>query len=215
MILAAGRGSRLAPLTDHTPKPMLPIQGRPLIDWQIQWLIQAGIREFVINLHHLGEQIEAHLGNGEDHGVDIQYSHEVDLLETGGGIKHALPLLGSEPIVLLNGDIWTDFDFRRLPAALPTDSEAHLIVTPTPAWRDEGDFRFRNGRITARGPGHGYCGIAMINPQLVAQDPRAAFSLRDHYFELIKRHALSAQLFSGVWHDIGTLDQYNSLTVQR
>lgn len=214
MILAAGRGSRLAPLTDATPKPMLSVHGKPLIESQIQWLMQAGIREFVINLHHLGEQIEDHLGNGARLGIDIQYSHEVDLLETGGGIKHALPLLGDAPFALLNGDIWTDFDFNQLPSGLPSGTEAHLVVTPTPAWRSQGDFDYQDGRIVDRGSTHVYCGIALLTPQLLARDARSAFSLRDALFELIEQKALSAQLFTGSWLDIGTLDQYKTLTDQ-
>lgn len=211
MILAAGRGTRLAPLTDHTPKPMLPIKGKPLIEWQIRALAQAGISEFVINLHHLGEQIEAYLGAGHDLGVSISYSYEQDLLETGGGVKHALPLLGDAPFAILNGDIWTDFDFASLPNQPDNGAPAQIVLTPTPKWRDKGDFEFANGKVTARGTSYVYCGIAVLRPELLYDQPEGAFSLRDVYFDLINQGNLRANLFAGTWLDIGTVEQYNSL----
>ncbi len=146
MILAAGRGERLRPLTDHTPKPLVAIAGQPLIVHQLRWLAAAGIRDIVINLHHLGEAIADALGDGAKLGVRIHYSREVTLLETGGGIVRALPLLGTGPFVILNGDMWTDYPFARLPTTLATDL-AHLVLTPTPANRSEGDFGFDGDRV--------------------------------------------------------------------
>ena len=119
MILAAGRGERLRPLTEHTPKPLVRVGGTPLIAHQLRWLASAGITEIVVNLHHLGEQIASFCGDGQQFGVAIQYSREEELLETAGGILNALPLLGDEPFVVLNGDVYTDFPFARLPAAPP------------------------------------------------------------------------------------------------
>ena len=212
MILAAGRGTRLAPLTDTTPKPLLPVQGKPLIEWQIMHLRDAGITELVINTYHLGEQIVAALGDGERLGVSIQYSRESELLETAGGIKQALPLLGDAPFVLLNGDIWTDFDFTTLPARPPRHCPAHIVLTATPPWRDAGDFDYDQGYVTQRGSGYVYCGIAILEPDLIAARPETVFSLRDVFFELIDVHALSAQTFHGEWLDIGTLEQYRSIS---
>ncbi len=210
MILAAGRGTRLAPLTDGTPKPLLPLAGRPLIEWQVQALAAAGIRELVINLHHLGEQIADHLGDGSRFGLMIQYSRETALLETGGGIVNALPLLGDETFWLLNGDIYTDFDFATLPTRLAPGDRAHLVLTPTPAYREAGDFEYAAGRVTARGDAYVYCGIAVIDPELFAGQT-GHFSLRDCYFDNLTRGRVSAQVHGGDWHDIGTLAQYEAL----
>ncbi len=211
MILAAGRGTRLAPLTDRIPKPLLPISGKPLIAWQVEALSAAGVAEVVINLHHLGEQIRAHLGDGRNFGVRIRYSVETALLETGGGIVNALPLLGSETFWLLNGDIYTDFDFRALPSQLENDDQAHLVLTAKPAHREAGDFEFADGRVTGRGDAFVYCGIAALSPALFAGRARDHFSLRDLYFEAIAAGQVAGQVHDGAWHDIGTLAQYEAL----
>ncbi len=213
MILAAGRGERLRPLTDHTPKPMIEVQGRPLLEHQIQWLADAGITELVINLHHLGEQIEQHFGDGSTRGVRIRYSHEQKLLETGGGIVNALPLLGGEPFLILNGDIFTDFPFDHL-APLPAWADIHLVVTPRPAFRDQGDFEVADGRVTARGNGFVYCGIAILRPRIFDGDRAAPFSLRDRFFEAIGNGRLSAQIWNGDWIDIGNQAQLDSVNAR-
>lgn len=211
MILAAGKGTRLAPLTDTTPKPLLELAGKPLIQWQIEALVRAGVDHVVINLHHLGEQISQHLGDGRNLGVDISYSWEPTLLETGGGIVNALPLLGDTPFWLLNGDIWTDFDFSCLPTSPPDDNAAHIVLTPTPASRDRGDFTWRGGKVTARGGDFVYCGIAVIPPALFGDQSATHFSLRDVLFRLIEKGQLSAQIHQGMWHDIGTPTEYERL----
>ena len=208
MILAAGQGRRLAPLTRHTPKPLLPIAGEPLLIRQIRQLRQAGYDEIVINLHHLGEQIETALGDGHSLGVNIRYSHEHTLLDTGGGIVNALPMLGDNPFAILNGDILTDFDFADLPTTLPNDTLGHLIVTGKPANRDQGDFKITHQRIASRGGDWVYCGIAVLDPALFLNAPKGAFSLRDVYFKALAKNQLSAQIHSSHWTDIGDLDQY-------
>mgnify|MGYP001818968138 FL=1 len=210
MILAAGRGERLRPLTDHTPKPMVEVQGQPLLAHQIAWLQRAGIRELVINLHHLGEQIEAKFGTGGEYGVHIRYSREQTLLETGGGIVNALPLLGDAPFRLLNGDIFTDFPFASL-EALPDWADIHLVVTPTPDYRESGDFEFADGRITARGQSYVYCGIAVLRPELFATDRAEPFSLRDRFFAAIEAGTISAQIWDGYWIDIGSQAQLDAV----
>lgn len=202
MILAAGRGERLRPLTDTTPKPMLMVKGRPLLEHQIGWLAAAGIRELVINLHHLGEQIEDYFGDGSAHGMHIHYSREPELLETGGGIAKALPLLGDDPFLVLNGDIFTDFPFDEL-AALPDWADIHLIVTPKPGFRERGDFELEGQRVTARGDSYVYCGIAMLRPAIFENDSAEPFSLREHFFSAIEKQRLSAQIWTGSWIDIG------------
>ena len=148
MILAAGRGERLKPLTERIPKPMIPIGSEPLIVHQLRWLHRAGIRDVVINVHHLGEQIERGLGTGADQGVRIGYSREEDLLDTGGGVKKALPLLGPEPFIVLNGDIWTNFPFRRLGDVSP--QQAYLVLTPTPPHLSRADFRLEGDLVASR-----------------------------------------------------------------
>ena len=210
MILAAGRGERLRPLTDRTPKPMLPVRGRPLLEHQLEWLAAAEIREVVINLHHLGHKIESHLGSGESFGVTIQYSHESEVLETGGGIVNALPLLGSEPFLILNGDVFTDFPLEDL-QGLPAWADFHLLVTPKPVFRDQGDFEVAEGRITARGDRYVYCGIALMRPGLFANIPAAQFSLRDLFFKAIDAGRISAQIWPGYWIDIGNQAQLDSV----
>lgn len=207
MILAAGRGERLRPLTDRTPKVMAPVAGEPLLAHQLRWLTGIGIRDVVINLHHLGQQIVDAFGDGSSYGVEIRYSHEARLLETGGGIVHALPLLGDEPFLLLNGDIYTDFPFSELPRALEPDAIAHLVVTPRPAFRERGDFEVRAGRIVGRGESYVYCGIALLDPAALHGQSPEPFSLRDVYFEAIERRALTAQIWRGYWTDIGTMKQ--------
>jgi len=210
MILAAGRGERLRPLTDTTPKPMLMVRGRPLLEHQIDWLKAAGIRELVINLHHLGEQIEAHLGDGARFGVQIRYSRETELLDTGGGIVNARPQLGSEPFLLLNGDIFTDFPLTDL-ALLPDWADIHLVVTPRPAFRDTGDFEVSEGRITRRGDTYVYCGIALLRPQLLDGFAPVPFSLRERYFDSVRTGRASAQIWRGAWTDIGNREQLDAL----
>lgn len=210
MILAAGRGERLRPLTDHTPKPLLAVRGRPLLEHQIGWLRAAGITEVVINLHHLGGQIEARFGTGEALGVHIRYSREAKLLETGGGIVNALPLLGDEPFLVINGDIFTAFPLTAL-APLPSWADIHLLLTPKPPFRDQGDFECREGRITARGDDYVYCGIAVLRPALFAGRAVAPYSLREDFFAAIGRGAVSAQIWHGQWTDIGNRAELDAI----
>lgn len=214
MILAAGRGSRLAPLTDDIPKPLLEIHGQPLIAHQLRWLKRAGIERVVINLFHLGADIRRELGDGSQFGLTINYSIEPRLLETGGGIAHARKLLGEEPFILLNGDIWTDFDFAGLPRALPPHLTAHLVTTPTPPNRSTGDFEYAHHRLwrpsseTRRR--FVYCGIGVWRASAVGTRT-GSFSLRDVLFEAARQGRLAGQHFNGVWRDIGTLDELISV----
>jgi MurNAc alpha-1-phosphate uridylyltransferase len=210
MILAAGRGERLRPLTDRTPKPLLAIAGLPLIQHQLGWLASAGVHDVVINLHHLGDQIEDRLGDGNQLGVSITYSREDVLLDTGGGIARALPFLGGMPFVILNGDIWTDYPFARLPSSLGDDL-AHLVLTDTPAHRSEGDFGLADNRVTrdCERP-YTYCGIAVLSRALFDGAPAGPFSLRDLLFRAIEHHAVSGELWRGRWIDIGTPDQWET-----
>ena len=212
IILAAGRCARLAPLTDTTPKPLLPIKGQPLIVRQLQQLRAANITHVVINLYHLGDLIERALGNGEKFGMQIAYSHELSLLETGGGIKNALPLLEEEEFIVCNGDIYTDFDFSSLPDTLAPNDTAHLVLAPTPNTRARGDFEYSQGRVTQRGDDFVYCGISIFSQRIFANSPEGAFSSRDLMFEAIEQGQLSAQVHKGQWTDIGTLSDYANVS---
>jgi len=224
MILAAGRGSRLAPLTDDIPKPLLEVHGQPLISHQLRRLKRAGIERVVINLHHLGQDIRQALGDGNRFGLNIQYSAEPELLETGGGIAYAREFLGEAPFVLLNGDIWTDFDFTRLPSSLPANIDAHLVATPTPANRPSGDFELQHHRLwypdSVRRRTFVYCGISLMRARFIDNhvsakhkhgNKPAAFSLRDLLFSAAQKGKLGGQYFNGIWRDIGTLDQLISV----
>ena len=210
MILAAGRGERLQPLTRVTPKPLLVVRGQPLIAHQLNWLREAGIESVVINLHHLGEQIEAFCGNGDRWGLNIRYSHEQTLLETGGGIQNALPLLGGEAFLVVNGDIFTTFTLATL-STLPAWADMHLLLTPRPEFRESGDFEYANGRVTARGDGFVYCGIAILHPGIFREVRQGAFSLRDLMFAAIAAGRGSAQVWDGYWTDIGSRAQLDAV----
>ena len=209
MILAAGRGERLRPLTDHTPKPLIEVGGEPLIVHQLRWLARAGIVDVVVNLHHLGNKIETRVGSGREWGVRVRYSPEATLLETGGGIRQALPLLGDEPFLVLNADIWTDFPFARLIAAPP--SAFHLVLTATPAGRP-GDFDL-DGEYVIRGDARPltYCGISIVSSAIFANAPVGPFSLRDLMFREASARRLTGERFDGMWTDIGTPEQLRKL----
>jgi N-acetyl-alpha-D-muramate 1-phosphate uridylyltransferase len=209
MILAAGRGERLRPLTDRVPKPLLPIAGEPLIAHQLRWLARAGIRDVVINLHHLGDAIAASLGDGAPFGVRIAYSRETTRLETGGGIVKALPLLGTEPFLVLNGDIWTDFPFEHL--QLAHGDLAHLVLVEKPTHRSEGDFGLIGDRVTRTQRSHVYCGISILHPSLLDAAPAGPFSLRDLLFDAADAGRVGGETWSGRWIDIGSPDQLDAV----
>lgn len=208
MILAAGKGTRLAPLTDTTPKPLLPVKGIPLILRIIEKLRLAGVGEVVVNTYHLGNQIEALLGDGAALGVSVTYSREQTLLETGGGIKAALPLLADDTFILCNADIYSDFAVENLPKRLLPEDLAHLVLVPTPPSRKTGDFSYAQGRVAARGGDFVYSGIAMLHRQLFRDSPDGPFSLRDLLFHATAQGRVSAQVHYGLWSDIGTPQDY-------
>lgn len=215
MIFAAGRGERLRPLTDQTPKPLLQVAGKPLIERQVEMLCAGGVTDIVINLHHLGEQIESHLGNGERFGTRLRYSPETEKLETGGGLLHALPLLGDGPIWVLNGDVLLHLPVDAFPRELPPGSDMHMLLTPTPAFRAKGDFEFDGSHVTAWGDDVVYCCFALLEGRRVRQfaDEHAtgpAFSMRELFVELINQGRLTGELYHGPWIDIGSAAQLES-----
>jgi MurNAc alpha-1-phosphate uridylyltransferase len=204
MLLAAGRGERLRPLTDTTPKPLVEVGGRALIEWQLERLLVAGIRDFVVNLAHLGEQVERRLGDGRRYGARIAYSHEPPgALETGGGIRAALPLLGAAPFIVANADVWIEFDFGAL--RLSDDDLGHLVLVPNPPHHPRGDFALREGRIVAdAAAAHTYSGIAICSPALFAARAPGRFPLAPLLRAAADAGRLGGTLFEGCWIDVGT-----------
>ena len=206
MILAAGKGERMRPLTLTRPKPLIEVNGRPLIEHHIQALAAAGITDLVINHAWLGAQLETALGDGSHLGVAIRFSPEGEPLETGGGIFRALPLLGSAPFMLVNGDIRTDFDFATL--ILPAGCLAHLVLADNPLHHPGGDFGLVDGRITLDAPEKfTYSGIAVLHPQLFAARTAGTFKLVDVLRPAIAAGQVSGQRLDGRWVDVGTLER--------
>ena len=205
MILAAGKGERLRPLTLHTPKPLIRVGDKPLIEYHIEALARAGFRELVINHAWLGEQIETYLGDGSRFGVRIVYSAEGEPLETGGGIRKALPLLGEQPFVVVNGDIFTNYDFARL-RDLPVAS-VHLVLVDNPEHHADGDFAWREGKLVAEREGSPrltYSGIAVLHPRLFIDSPEGPFKLAPLLRRAQVEGSASAEHFTGRWIDVGT-----------
>ncbi|MDH4150359.1 MAG: nucleotidyltransferase family protein [Betaproteobacteria bacterium] len=217
MILAAGRGERMRPLTDHTPKALLQIGDRPLIALIIRALAHAGIRDVVINLAHLGERIEATLGDGVALGVRISYSRETVALETAGGIAFALPLLGQEPFIAVNADVYSDYDFSALVAAAcrltPAGPLAHLVLVENPPQHPRGDFGLADGMILAdAGTRHTFSGIGAYHPALFADIPRGSRArLADILIAAMRRRQVTGELYAGRWHDVGTPERLAAL----
>ena len=230
MILAAGYGKRLRPLTDTLPKPMVPVNGKPLIQYHVERLAEAGIRELVINTAWLGEQVEQHLGDGSEFGVSIHWSRELQPLETGGGIYKALPLLGEEPFVLVNGDIWSDYAFTHLSNfVLGAERDAHLVLVPNPEHHPAGDYcldgnaKHGDKGVSPRGDkgdSFTFSGISVINPGLITDfvqsqiqgqvntqrgdEDQPVFPLRDALQRAIDRDRVTGEVFDGYWCDVGT-----------
>ncbi len=206
MILAAGRGERLRPLTDHTPKPLLKAGGISLIEHLIHALVAGGITELVVNTAHLGEQVEQALGDGHHLGAEIAYSAEHEALETGGGIFQALPRLGPDPFLVINGDIATDFPFGQLKTQ-PIDL-AHLILVPNPAHHPNGDFGLEGDRVLDQGePRYTFGGIGVYRPALFEACSPGRFPLAPLLRTAMARGAVSGHLHQGLWMDIGTVER--------
>lgn len=206
MLLAAGKGTRMLPLTETTPKPLLQAGGATLIEHQILKLKAAGFREFVINHAWLGAQIEAALGDGSALGVSIEWSREGEPLETAGGIVRALPLLGDAPFALVNADIWTDYPFAQLKTALGARDLVHLVLVPNPEHHTQGDFNLVSGRLRREPDAqrYTYSGIAVFHPQLFAGMRGGKAPLLPVLQHAIGMARASGELFTGDWIDVGT-----------
>jgi MurNAc alpha-1-phosphate uridylyltransferase len=204
MILAAGRGRRMAPLTDGIPKPLVPVAGKPLIEYHIESLAAAGFREIVINQGYLGEKLPEVLGDGSRWGVNIRWSPESpEPLETGGGIFNALPLLGETPFLSVNGDIWTDYPFSRLRAV--KCNYAHLVMVPNPAHNPRGDYSLSAGRIREEGLNRlTFSGIAVYHPRLFEGCSAGKFSIVPIHLRTMQERLVTGEAYDGDWSDIGT-----------
>lgn len=217
MILAAGLGNRMRPLTDHTPKPLLCAGGKPLIEYHLENLRRAGISEVIINLAYLGEKIRAHLGDGQQFGLKISYSTEPEPLETGGAILHALDVLGEAPFLLINGDVWCDLElaqFIQHPIAENTlaNQLGHLLLVPNPEFHPQGDFALASSGRLIDDPEKTapqrftFGGISLLKPELIANypDKRQKFPLVEVLRRAINNGQLTGQVHQGHWSDVGT-----------
>ncbi len=216
MILAAGRGVRLRPLTDTTPKPLLAAGGKPLIVWHLERLARAGFTETVINHAHLGAMIEAELGDGSRFGLSIRYSPETVALETAGGIAAALPLLGTEPFLVLNADVYSDFDVSALTRLSLGQRLAHLVLVDNPAQHPQGDFALENALVRESGnPMLTFSGIGVYAPSLFGGIPAGAkVPLAPLLRKAMAADRVSGEHYRGRWHDIGTIERLHSLDAE-
>jgi len=229
MILAAGLGNRMRPLTDHTPKPLLCAGGKPLIEYHLEKLQRAGVREVIINLAYLGEKIRAHLGDGQRFGLEIIYSSEPEPLETGGALLQALDLLGTNPFLLINGDVWCDLDIAQfIQQPLSATQLGHLLLVTNPEFHPRGDFALADNGLLVDDPDCNhpqrftFGGISLLKPDIIASypDKRQKFPLVEVLRRAIAHHQLTGQVHSGHWSDVGTpmrlqeLDNYLSHSTQ-
>ena len=218
IILAAGRGERMRPLTDALPKPLLRAGGRPIIEWQIERLAAGGVTDLVVNHAHLCALIEEALGDGRRLGVRIRYSHEARALETAGGIAQALPLLGDAPFAVVSGDIHTAFDDGSLApriesiALAPQQHAAHFVLVDNPPWHALGDMGLDGGRVTRGGPRLTYGNIAVFHPALFREiAPGTALKLFPWAYRFVDEGRVTGEHYRGPWDNIGTPDQLAAL----
>ncbi len=214
MILAAGRGERMRPLTDHTPKPLLMVGNMRLIEYHLYKLAENNFNEVVINIAHLGDQVQAILGDGRAYGLTIHYSNEGhEALETGGGIVNALALLGEQPFLVINGDIWCDYPF--VTKTIADEDLAHLVLVDNPEHNPQGDFSFENKRVA---PGNynklTFSGIAYYRPEFFSGYTSGKFPLLPLLQNAINAGRVSAEHYRGEWHDVGTPQRLQQLTAQ-
>lgn len=211
MLLAAGRGRRLRPLTDETPKPLLPVGPHCLIEYNLMALKHAGVEEVIINVCHHAKQIMEKLGDGKKYGLSIQYSYEKDkALGTGGGVFQALKLLGNEPFLLLSSDVWSQYPFG--PSMLNADGELHLVLVKNPVFHPKGDYALSDsGKINMEGKKLTFSGIAKVNPQIFKDCEPGAFSISPLFNEAIERGEASGEVYSGPWFNVGTIEELTRL----
>jgi len=213
MILAAGRGERMRPLTDRLPKPLIEAGGKPLIAWHLERLAAAGFREAVINVAHLGEQLVERIGDGSAYGIAIAWSREAEPLETAGGLAWARSLLGNAPFLLVNSDVYCEVDFARLRNRALGAMLAHLVLVPNPPHRPNGDFSLAAERVgNDAAPRYTYSGIALIDPQLYAAVSAGDKAPLAPYLKAAAAQGrLSGEIYQGLWRDVGTAERLDEL----
>jgi MurNAc alpha-1-phosphate uridylyltransferase len=214
MMLAAGRGDRLRPLTDRIPKPLVEAGGKPLIAWHLERLSAAGLREVVVNVSHLGDAIVERLGDGRRFGLAIRYSREAEPLETAGGIAKALALLGTAAFLLVNSDIYCEVAFAALAKMDLGGRLAHLVLVPNPPHRAQGDFALDAAGLVGNAgePRYTYAGVAVVSPQLLSGlRPGEKAPLAPLLREAADRRLISGELYRGLWQDVGTLERLREL----
>lgn len=213
MILAAGKGERMRPLTDQIPKPLLEVAGKPLISWHLEKLAKANFKEVIINHAYLGEMIESYLGDGSKWGIKISYSREGFPLETAGGIKKALPLIGDKPFLVINADIFTDFDYAALKNRNLNEFKGHLIMVKNPKHHSEGDFVLKDSQIELEGEGKlTFSGIAIYKPEVFKEiNMESANKLAPILKKLINARGVSGEVHHGIWFDIGTPERLKEI----
>jgi MurNAc alpha-1-phosphate uridylyltransferase len=212
MILAAGRGERMRPLTDSAPKPLLKVGNKPLLHYHLEALAAAGIRDVVINLAWKGAAIRDALGDGSRFGISIQYSDEGDeALETGGGVFNALPLLGEAPFLVVSGDVWSDYSMQLAQSRLSEKDLAHFVLAPNPPYHPHGDFALQGDRVTEAGERYTYANIGVFSPRFFAGCRSGRFALAPLMYERIRAGQVSGELYRGRWFNIGTPQQLKEL----
>ncbi|WP_432208894.1 N-acetylmuramate alpha-1-phosphate uridylyltransferase MurU [Acinetobacter variabilis] len=216
MILAAGLGNRMRPLTLHTPKPLLEVGGKPLIVWHIEKLAAMGVNEIVINTAWLGEKLAQALGDGSQFGIKILWSHEGEGLETAGGIINALPLLGDEPFILVNGDVWTTMDFAPLLNVELGENLAHLVLVQNPEQHPNGDFTLADGKAYTfdqqiSGENLTFSGVSLIHPKMFAGLEVGKRPLAPLLKAVMLENKIAASKLTGIWVDVGTPERLNAL----
>jgi MurNAc alpha-1-phosphate uridylyltransferase len=220
MVLAAGRGERLRPLTERLPKPLVEAGGRALIDWHLSRLAAAGCRDVVVNVSHLAEQVVQHVGDGARYGLRVTWSREAEPLETAGGIANARALLGEAPFLLVNSDIYCEYDFSALQGISLGKNLAHVVLVPNPPQHPEGDFTLDSGMVgNGSAPRYTYAGVALVSPSLVSGvNPGDKAPLGPLLRKAAGERRLSGELYRGLWTDVGTaarLDQLRTLLAAR
>jgi len=219
MILAAGLGNRMRPLTLHTPKPLLEVGGKPLIVWHIEKLAAMGVNEIVINTAWLGEKLVEALGDGSQFGVKILWSHEGEGLETAGGIINALPLLGGQPFILVNGDVWTTMDFAPLLTVELGENLAHLVLVQNPPQHPQGDFSLAEGKAytfdqNVQGENLTFSGVSVIDPKMFAGLEAGKRPLAPLLKEAMLANQVAASKLMGNWVDVGTPERLAALDAE-
>ena len=206
----------MRPLTDDTPKPLLEVRGQPLIAWHLRALARAGITDVVVNVAHLGEQIEQALGCGKDYGLEITVSREPEGLETAGGIVNALPYLGDTPFIVVNADVWTEYDFSQLMGKALDGSLAHLVMVPTPPFKESDDFYLRDdGQLAVNPPGQAmtFAGVSLLSPSLFDGLSAGKRRLAPVFRDAMRAGRVTGEHFNGEWHDVGTVERLDHLNV--